>query len=321
MTGSRIKIGNLTTGRNRAAEHDLLRRQNATGILSPEAVGGKVSAGKVLWTTLHGEPRQITADDLAQFRAQAASLGTKYRAGVTIADLVDGSHPDDLKRARDQILWSAPAHLRYGTIDFVTNASRESKATRHYVRIAFGDYGEALARPGTPLQAAAWLVAEGHVKYDCDCGRHVFWYRFIATSISANAARAETGFPKIRNPELRGMACKHVLRTVTDLRSSILVRKQIAKMIEADRARLDNPGRAKAQTFRVTQAEADRITTGRVRRIVVKAGQRGAKLPAPASASDIRKAMTAYSGRGDATSAAIARALSALLTQQGGARA
>lgn len=307
-----IKIGNVTAGRNRAAEHDLLRRQNATGILTPEAVGGKVSAGKLLWTTLHGEPRQITADDLAQFRAQAASLGTKYRAGVSIADLVDGSHSEDLKRARDQILWSAPANLRDGTIDFVTNASRESKATRHYVRISFADYGEALARPSTPLQAAAWLVAEGTLKYDCDCGRHVFWYRFIATSISANAGRPETGFPKIRNPELRGMACKHVLRTLTDLRSSILVRRQIAKMIEADRARLDNPGRAKAQTFRVSQAEADHMTAGRVRRIVVKPGQRGAKLPAPASAADVAKALQAYAGRKDAASKAIHRALTAL---------
>lgn len=317
MTGSHIRIGNLTAGRNRAAEHDLLRRQNSTGILSPEAVGGKVSAGKLLHTTLHGEPRQITAADLAQFRAQAASLGTKYRAGVTIADLVNGSRSEDLKRARDQVLWSAPANLRNGTIDFVTNASRDSAATRHYVRISFGDYGEALARPGTPLQAAAWLVAEGHVKYDCDCGRHVFWYRFIATSISANAGRAETGFPKIRNPNLTGMACKHVLRTVTDLRSSILVRKKLADMIAADRAHLDYPGRTKPQTFRVTQAEADRITAGRVRRIALKPGQRGAKLPQPASTADIQQALKAYAGRTDQNSGAIARALGALLQQQG----
>lgn len=36
---SRIKIGNLTAGRNRAAEHDLQRRQNAVGLLSPETIG------------------------------------------------------------------------------------------------------------------------------------------------------------------------------------------------------------------------------------------------------------------------------------------
>lgn len=44
MTAPRIRIGNLTAARNRAAEHDLVRRQSATGALSPEAVGGEVSA-------------------------------------------------------------------------------------------------------------------------------------------------------------------------------------------------------------------------------------------------------------------------------------
>lgn len=319
----RVRIGNLAAGRNRAAEHDLQRRQNASGILAPEAVGGKVSAAKLLYTTLGGAPRQITAADLAHFRAQAASLGTKHRAGVTIADLVDGSLPDDLKRARDEVRWSTPARLHNGTIDFVTNASRESKATRHYVRISFtGDYGEALARASTPLQAAAWLVAEGRLKYDCDCGRHTFWYRYVSTAISANAGRAETGFPKIRNPNLTGMACKHVLRTVVDLRSSMLVRKRLADMIAADRSHLDNPGRAKPQTFRLTQHEANRITAGKVRRIAVKPAQRGSKLPPLASASDIHKAMAVYEGRTDSNSAAIARALQALLaSQQRGDRA
>jgi hypothetical protein len=313
VSAPRIKIGNLESGRNRVAEHDLLRRQNAVGILSPEAVGGKVSAGKLLYTTLHGSPRQITADDLAQFRAKAASLGTRYRAGVTIADLVNGSHPEDLKRAREQVQWSSPARLRSGTVDFVTNASRESKATRHYVKIIFGDYGAALARPGTPLQAAAWLVSDGHLKYDCDCGRHVFWYRFIATSIGANAARGESGFPKVRNPQLAGLGCKHVLRTVTDLRSSMLVRKRLADMIAADRAHLDKPGRSKPKTIRVTQAEADAITAGRVRRIAVKPQQRGVTMPTVASQANIHAAIAAFSGKSDANSLAISRGLAALL--------
>ena len=88
----------------------------------------------------------------------------------------------------------------------------------------------------------------------------------------------------------------------------------VAKMIEADRARLDSPGRTKLQTIRVTQQDADRITAGRVRRIAVKSEQRGAKLPPPpASASDIQTALNAFAGKRDMNSTAITRALQTLL--------
>ena len=118
----------------------------------------------------------------------------------------------------------------------------------------------------------------------------------------------------MRNPHLTGLACKHTLRTVIELRDSMLVRKQVAKMIEADRARLDSPGRTKLHTIRVTQQDADRITAGRVRRIAVKSEQRGAKLPPPpASASDIQTALNAFAGKRDMNSTAITRALQTLL--------
>lgn len=317
-----IRIGNLTSGRNRVSGNDLLRRQNdAHKILSPSDIAqGKVSGGRLLYTTLGGVPRQVTADDMAVFKAKARELGTRYKGGATIDDIVRASRPEDMQRARE-IKWSTPARLRNGTIDFIASASPKSSASRHYLTVVFADYGAALARAATPLQAAAWLAKEGHVKWDCSCGRHTFWYRFIATSIGANALRPESGWPRVRNPLLTGLGCKHTLRTVIELRDSMLVRKQVAKMIEADRARLDNPGRTKLQTIRVTQEEADRITAGRVRRIAVKPEQRGAKLPLPASAADIEKALKTYTGRGDAASAAIARALQALLNQtQQGAR-
>lgn len=314
---SGIRIGNLTAGRNRVANNDLFRRQSdAHRILGPSDIAqGKVSGGRLLYTTLGGVPRQLTAEDMAVFKTKAKALGTRYKGGATIDDIVRASRPEDLQRARD-IRWSTPARLRNGTIDFIASASRQSPVTRHYVTVIFADYGAALARAATPLQAAAWLAKEGHVKWDCSCGRHTFWYRYICTSIGANAARQETGFPRIRNVHLTGLACKHTLRTMIELRDSILVRKQVAKMIEADRARLDSPGRTKHQTIRVTQQDADRITAGRVRRIAVKPEQRRATLGPKASSSDIRAALAAFKGKTDPTSLAIERALKNLLAAQ-----
>lgn len=54
-------------------------------------------------------------------------------------------------------------------------------------------------------------VLQGAVRFDCDCGRHRFWYRYIASVGSFAYGKAETGFPKIRNPNLKGLACKHVI--------------------------------------------------------------------------------------------------------------
>jgi hypothetical protein len=317
-----IRIGNLTSGRNRVSGNDLLRRQNdAHKILSPSDIAqGKVSGGRLLYTTLGGVPRQLTADDMSVFKAKAKELGTRYKGGATIDDIVRASRPEDMQRARE-IKWSTPARLRNGTIDFIASASPQSQVTRHYVTVVLTDYGAALARAATPLQAAAWLAKEGHIRWDCTCGRHTFWYRYIATSIGANALRPETGYPRIRNAQLTGLGCKHTLRTVIELRDSMLVRKQVAKMVEADRARLDNPGRTKPQTVRVTQQEADRITAGRVRRIAVKPEQRRASLPKAPSRADITQALQAFKGRKDVTSVAVTRALNALLKQtQPGAR-
>lgn len=316
---SRIRIGNLISGRNRVAGNDLLRRQNdAHKILLPSDIAqGKVSGGRLLHTTLGGVPRQLTATDMAEFRAKAKALGARYAGGATINDIVRTSRPEDLQRARD-IKWSTPARLRNGTIDFIASASPQSPVTRHYVTVVLADYGAALARAATPLQAAAWLAKEGHIRWDCTCGRHIFWYRFIATSIGANALRPETGWPRIRNPHLTGLGCKHTLRTVIELRDNMLVRKQVAKMIEADRARLDSPGRMKTQTIRVTQQDADRITTGRVRRIAVKPEQRRDTLAPKVSNSDIRAALATFKGKTDLNSLAITRALTALAAQQAG---
>jgi hypothetical protein len=68
------------------------------------------------------------------------------------------------------------------------------------------------------------------------------------------------GYPKLTNSTLIGVACKHVLRTMAELQGSIFVRRQIAHMIEADRARLERPGKVKPRIIVGTQADADRVT-------------------------------------------------------------
>lgn len=51
--------------------------------------------------------------------------------------------------------------------------------------------------------------------------RHQYWYRYIATAGNfALAPPKEYAYPKIKNPKLRGVACKHVIHALTRLQSS-----------------------------------------------------------------------------------------------------
>lgn len=76
-------------------------------------------------------------------------------------------------------------------------------------------------------------LCAGRVSYDCDCGRHQYWYRYIATAGNfALAPPKEYAYPKVRNPDLKGVACKHVIHAMTRLQSTswqLSIGKALAK--------------------------------------------------------------------------------------------
>jgi len=244
-------------------ESDTLRRDNAKNILNPDQIKGKDwRSAKVLHTTLGLGPgekvRKITKQDLIAFDRNIKSLGSKVEKGVTADEVIRLSTDDDKDRSRKQITMAVPVRMKGGDIKFVTNAGPDSKVTRHHVHIILDKYDVGLAK-GTPLQAAKEL-ARGNLKFDCSCEHHTYVFRYITTLMSANAGRAETGFPKIRNPMLEGIACKHVLRVMTELNTSIFVWKRIAVMIEGDRAKNADKTRKKRQkTVTMTQKEANEL--------------------------------------------------------------
>lgn len=308
------RIGRATTELNRLRRNELESRQQAIGILSPEAMS-KVSVAKLLTTTLGGQQRPITAKDLAAFRASVAALGDKARQGLTALEALGLSRGIDISRARQEIKYSMPVRLQAGTIHFVTNAGPDSKLSRHHVGVQFAQYATALARPGTPTQAAQWLSKESALQFECDCLHFRYFLRFVATAGGWVLNRPEHGMPKLRNPTLDGACCKHIARVLTDLQSSIGLRQRIAQMIEADRARIDKPGKPRAKLITVTQREAQAMLPKHARRIPIKPAQRGAQLPGTATPADIARAMAALQQRGDIGSDAIMRALQNLLNQ------
>lgn len=322
---SRPSIVNPLSELNRRRDADLKSRRLATTILSPEAVGGKLSSARLLSTTLGGVRRPITDADLVAFRKRAQALAGKLREGLTAQEIIDQSRPLDRERARTDIPTAIPTRLRAGQIMFTTSSGPGSKVTRHFVSVEFPGYGSALAMPGTPLQAAAEL-GKAPLKFDCDCPHHRYRFRFIVSAMGANAGRAETGFPKLTNPTLVGIACKHVLRTMAELQGSMGVRRMVAQMIEADRSRINQPVKAKPRVIAVAAAEADRMARARKRAITTTDERSRKALLAGISkhtgkqarnpgAAELAKAMDALKGRPDVTAAVLLRAINSVLRE------
>lgn len=214
---------------------DAKRRAAAKTILLPNEVSGEYDAARLLFTTLGGKVRPITHDDLRDFRERVRAAGKKFKGGIDAQRVINLAQAADRQRANKEIFMALPVGSNAGRIRFATNASKGSDKTRHFVTVELMNYGAAIASPRKPDKMVDWLMRESPLKYDCDCGRHTFWFRYITTIGGFNAGREEHGYPKIRNPKLNGVACKHVLRVMTALLRDGTARSFVLKMIERGR--------------------------------------------------------------------------------------
>ena len=214
-------------------------------ILDPATLSGrKWDAASVLHTTLGGVQRPITPDDLAAFRHNIKLLqGRLGRGGITARQVIDLSGKylapgkgTDRQRAAREIHHAVPSSFSKGEMHVITNAGPDSTLKRHHVLVQFPHWDVAVMDVNqTPEEAARWLLSQP-LKYECDCGRHRFFFRYICTAGGFNAGRPEHGYPKIRNPNLIGVACKHVVRVMTEIDATdARFRSIIARAIKAAR--------------------------------------------------------------------------------------
>lgn len=242
---------------------DLERRQAAADkILTPEMVAARgkkhTSAAAQLMTTLGGKPRAITTEDLKTFKRAVEKLQAerKHIGGILAREVIAQSTPDDLARSKGEIAHAVPFRFANGAVSFQTSASGKYDATRHIVQVELTGWAQAVGSPSTPI-AAAKVAADQPLRFQCDCGRHTFFYRYIATIGGWNHGRVENGFPKIRNPTLTGVACKHTLRVMVEL-AGAGVRGQIARAIQQERQRL--AGKTRKTVLNVQAAHSKAIT-------------------------------------------------------------
>lgn len=290
-------------------------------ILTEREVRGEWDASRVLFTTLGGQPRPITAEDLAAFRHNMRQAERRFKGGkgITARQVIDmasatplryispGQPRSDIDKARREITMGVPVSAINGTIRFLTNSGPDSKVSRHHVVVNLHEFEAAAAQLAatpndgkggkSPKQIANWLRKQ-KLSFDCDCERHRYFFRYVATIGGFAAGRKETGYPKIRNPKLVGVACKHVLRVMTELESSNAVlaflekhlasvseykaRTQLAQIEAEEAATPKEPTRIKTSKQRAAEAQKVREKAA-LARAAKEAATKPPKKIAPAS--------------------------------------
>lgn len=227
-------------------------------ILSPrDILTGEWDAARTLETTLGGIQRHITKEDLAAFSQNIDTVKQRHTLeGIKAQQIIDLSDALDRKRTSSSyklgkktiapITQASPVLASGQVIRFITNAGGSTPGiTRHHVVVEFvklNAFASAAKRgdKDTTIRAFTQKTAKDLVKsplkFYCDCERHKYWYCYIATignfALGKPYGLLQHGYPKITNPTLDGIACKHVIRVMREITTSPHVQSYLAKHLE-----------------------------------------------------------------------------------------
>jgi hypothetical protein len=106
--------------------------------------------------------------------------------------------------------------------------------------IRFNEWQEVLDdREYNANESARLLLWGANLRVHCGCPAYLFWgYNYILTQKDA-AIIPEDRYPNIRNPNLKGIACKHLVRTLKVLPFHL---GDMARAIKLQRANIDRKG-------------------------------------------------------------------------------
>lgn len=253
-------LGNLSgavkDAKDRYKSEEAIRKASKPKLLTPnDIITGKWDASRTLQTTLGGVLRNITADDLAAFKANQKTVADKYEKGITAQQVINHSLQVDRDRANKEIRMAVPSSFVNGTLRFITNAGGTTKGVhRHFVTVEFIKWGSESASSDKNARQSAFAIKKSPLKISCDCRRWRFWYTYLASIGGFNAGLNESAFPKVRNPNLSGVACKHILRVMHEVINGGSVVNFLTNHMEKSKAHDKN----KAQT-RNKQKEAEKL--------------------------------------------------------------
>lgn len=220
-------VFNLILG-DRQARRRGKARQLSPSMLKNKSLDDILKLGKKPGGTL------FTKDDLKSFEKSRQQVRKQYsnkERGITYAQLISHSRSIDIKRANNNVDDGSGIKngsfigLRHNVALVSVAASQRSVHQHHLVEIRFEEWDEKIDdAAGNDIAAQQRMVREmaaGRVSVNCDCGRYQYWYRYIATAGNFTIAPPkEYIYPKIKNPKLEGVACKHIIHALTRMQGA-----------------------------------------------------------------------------------------------------
>ena len=253
---------------NATRKLNIAARRQAEGTLSPAMIERALrnKSGVAVPGEKQGEG-YYSNEELQVFRRLIKRIqdetGGQETRGAYAKQILGLSRDIDVERANTQIPYARLYRVRGGTLSFSVKASGLSGFDGYYkVRVRLEGWDSALVS-GQRWPIAAKKAAQGRISFDCQCGRHQFWYRYLA-GIGGFAIEppSEKDFPKIRNPTLDGAACKHVIKTIQTLQSPT-VQSVLADELKRQAGSV---GYNKVTTKYLNQADHEKLSRARVRK-------------------------------------------------------
>ena len=233
------------------------KRNFARGILKPEAIRRHIDKGQgiVLAYGMSGEVSYSLSDlkrflaSLEKFQKQS-HIGSKSARGVPYAKLFLASRGVYVERSKT--VRAVALYQRKGNVLYFRVSGNSRPFYR--VQIRLEEWDDYIA-DATPAFKAVNSIVRGRISFECPCGRHQYWYRYMATLGKYAIEPLETGFPKIRNKGLFGCCCKHVLKVLNDLVSNRII-YILCKELEKER---DKPGFSSSRKGKILSGEDLRL--------------------------------------------------------------
>jgi len=221
-------------------------RRVGKGTLTPEVMRKHLASGAPLdilyGVNKYNGNKPFTRDDLISFGKETKKAKSRFgfnERGVTSKQLIKASRAIDIDRARSEIR-AATLYRLFNSKDgmvlhFRVTAGPDSIDRYHQVKIRLDEWTDYVTSTKVFSKSTKNILA-GRISFECDCGRHQFWYRYVATIGGFAIKPLEYAYPKIKNPKLTGCCCKHVLKVLWALQGQVVakvVQKEVEKHAQA----------------------------------------------------------------------------------------
>lgn len=232
-------------------------RRDAVGTLTPTLLNRHLKSRQdlVLAYGRQGLTVTYTLADLQRFAKRIIDVQKRAGAerGMPMLALENASLPVDRERAKT---------VKSATLYRIQNGNElffhvSGNCRPHYqVRVRMEEWQRQMQRPFVSTEKKVRAALTGRLSFDCQCGRHQFWYRYLANIGQYDfTPPVEQAFPKIRNPGLTGCCCKHVLKVLQTMRNTGVV-AMLARQMDRQGELV---GYGKAETQNLTQSELDAV--------------------------------------------------------------